>query len=132
MSTSLHKTLLAANLQCEGLSRNQHLRIWIDSLVVVDGHTPLLFFTRSKFLCTRASISFDRYSLFQILFISFSKTTFPTTSILFERGYFSISGLRGDLVVRNVVRFPLHIHNTGVLLSSSSCSRALVPCCSRK
>ena len=70
MSTSLHKTLLAANLQCEGLSSNQHLRIWIDSLVVVDGHTPLLFFTRSKFLCTRASISFDRYSLFHILFIS--------------------------------------------------------------
>ena len=67
------ETLLVEEVDriCEGLFDNPHLRMWIGYLA--DGHGPLLFFTRSEFLCTRARVFlFIRYSSFDILFISCS------------------------------------------------------------
>ena len=63
-------------------------------------------------------------------FISSSSrdATFTTTSFLCERGYFSTSAVRGDLLVVNVLLYPLHVQDTSVLSSSYPCPRVVIPC----
>ena len=129
-STQHRETLLVERRKeiCEDLLCNPCLRTWIGCLA--DGHRPIFaLWTRWEFLCTRARIFFLLAVFHFLSFVSSSlpETTFTTTSFLCERGYFSTSADWDDLLVVNVVLYPLHVQNTSVLSSSYLSSRVLIP-----
>ena len=98
------------------------------------GIVPLLPSQEDRSFSVRARMDspFTRCFHF-LLFISSSRqTTFTTTSFLCERVQFDNLVNQDDLLVLNVVLYPLRLQNTTVLSSSYSSSRVLIPCCSRK
>ena len=69
--------------------------------------------------------------LFFSFFILQRKNKILITTFSLFRGYFSTFSDRGDQMVMIVVQYPLHVHKTNALSSSSSCFHTPNRCCCR-